>query len=93
MEWKYQPNRLLPDTIPGANIIGGKASETNNMRAFERQQGLRVLGGSSESPQTRRDEGKTLREHSRQIKILGSKEHLENLAKIITVQNYKRTKT
>ena len=73
--------------ILGVNIIGGKASETSNMRALQAP-----TEWTAPSPK-----GRGVRRRS-SLNFLGSKEHLDwlkidlNKAKIITVQNYKRTK-
>ena len=77
--------------IPGVNIIDRKASEASNMQALQASTELGDLWRAI-NPQRKKSKEVAL------PKFSGSKEHLDwlrinlNKARIINVQNYKRTK-
>ena len=83
--FNWVPYMQISDVIPGVNIISGKVSVANINRDGE--------SGSVLTPQ------RGFRGCSTVRKFLGSKEHLDwldidlNVAKTITVQDYKHKKT
>lgn len=78
--------------ISRVNIIDGKAGKANNTCALQGSEELGGLGLPLRYP-------KGLRRRSPEINLLDSTDHLvwlkadSNVAKEITVQNHKRTKT